>query len=275
MATHTEQRTMTQLREHYEIEKELANRLRRATSTERRHLYPVVYDERLQRIPHHPLLTQAQDGKARMAAVIPQLRLLQPFLTRETVFLEIGPGDCALSLEVAKQVKKVYAVDVSDGLVQDTTRPANFELHLSDGIQVSVPANSSNLAYSNQLMEHLHPEDAHEQLLGIYRAVAPGGHYICITPNRLSGPWDISRHFDQNATGLHLKEYTIAELAAEFRAAGFRQVRVFLSYGGHHLSPRLPVTPFRWLEWGLARLPHAQGRKIAHGLTAVKVIATK
>lgn len=275
MTTQTAKRTMTQLREHYEIEKELANRLRSATSMERRHLYAVVYDERLQRIPHHPLLTQAQDTKSRMAAVLPQLRLLQPFLTRSTVFLEIGPGDCALALEVAKQVKKVYAVDVSDGLVQAGARPANFELYLSDGIQVPAPANSSHLAYSNQLMEHLHPEDAHEQLLGIYRALAPGGRYICVTPNRLSGPWDISRHFDRFATGLHLKEYTIAEFADTFREAGFRQVRVFLSYGGHHLSPQLPVLPFRWLEWGVARLPHTQGRKIAHGLTAVKVIATK
>jgi hypothetical protein len=31
-------------------------------------------------------------------------------------------------------------------------------------------------------MEHLHPEDAFEQLRNIIRALAPGGRYVCITP---------------------------------------------------------------------------------------------
>lgn len=275
MTTHTAQRTVAQLHEHYEVEKELANRLRSATKTERRHLYNVVYDERLQRIPHHPLLTKAQDDKARMAAVVPQLRLLQPFLTPKTLFLEVGPGDCALAFEVAKQVKKVYAVDVSDGLVQGSDRPANFELHLSDGIQVPAPANRIDLAYSSQLMEHLHPEDAHEQLVNIYNALKPGGHYICITPNRLSGPWDISRYFDSAATGFHLKEYTLTDLAATFRAAGFRKARAFVTYQGHRLSPILPVLPFSWVEWSLERLPRKVSWKPAQLLTAVKIMATK
>lgn len=275
MAIATTQRTAAQLREHYEIEKELAGRLRRATRNERRQLYNVVYDERTQRIPHHPLAAQGADPVRQMRGALPQFRLLQPFLRKETVFMEIGPGDCALAFAVAQQVKQVYAVDVSDSLVNKVERPANFTLAIANGIDVPVPASSVDLAYSNQMMEHLHPEDARDQLVGIYRAMAPGGRYICVTPNRLSGPWDISRYFDQEATGLHLKEYTITEQAETFQAAGFRQVRVFLSYGGRHLSPQLPVAPIRWLEWGLEQLPHAQCRKIAHGLIAVKVVAIK
>lgn len=275
MAMTTTQRTAAQLREHYEIEKELAMRLRHAAKAERRTLYNVVYDERIRRIPHHPLATQAADPVAQMRGALPQLRLLQPFLRKETVFMEIGPGDCALAFAVARQVQHVYALDVSDSLVNRVERPANFTLSISNGIDIPAPAGSVHLAYSNQMMEHLHPEDAHDQLMGICRAMAPGGRYICVTPNRLSGPWDISRHFDQEATCLHLKEYTITEQAETFQAAGFRQVRVFVSYGGRHLSPQLPVAPIRWLEWGLAQLPHAHCRKIAHGLVAVKVVAIK
>lgn len=275
MATATVQRTAAQLREHYEIEKELGMRLRRATKTERRELYNVVYDERIRRIPHHPLAAQAADPVAKMRGALPQFRLVEPFLHKDLVFMEIGPGDCALAFAVARRVKQVYAVDVSDSLVNHVERPANFVLSIANGIDIPVPANCVHLAYSNQMMEHLHPEDARDQLAGIYRAMAPGGRYICVTPNRLSGPWDISRHFDQEATGLHLKEYTITEQAETFQAAGFRQVRVFLSYGGRHLSPQFPVAPIRWLEWGLEQLPHAQCRKIAHGLVAVKVVAIK
>ena len=275
ISRHEVQRTNEQLREHYEVEKELANRLRNATREERRRLYNEVYDERLQRISHHPLATKAADPVVRQAAVVPQLRLLRPFLKADQIFMEIGPGDCALAMAVAPYVKHVYAVDVSAGLVQDEKRPANFELSITDGLGIPLAPDSVDLAYSNQLMEHLHPEDALEQLTNIYTAMAPNGQYICITPNRLSGPWDISRHFDEAATGFHLHEYTLTELATTFRKIGFRQVRVFVSYGGHHLSSQLPIAPFRWLERGLERMPSRLCRKLAQGLVAVKVIAIK
>ena len=75
-------------------------------------------------------------------------------------------------------------------------------------------------------MEHLHPEDAFEQLRNIIRALAPGGRYVCITPNRLNGPHDVSSHLDREATGFHIKVYTVTELARLFRAAGFAKARV-------------------------------------------------
>ena len=40
-----ETRSAAQIRAHYDIEKELAGRLRRAGPAERRHLYTEVYDE--------------------------------------------------------------------------------------------------------------------------------------------------------------------------------------------------------------------------------------
>jgi hypothetical protein len=47
------------------------------------------------------------------------------------------------------------------------------------------------------------------------------GTYLCVTPSRLNGPHDISKYFDDEATGLHIKEYTNAELQALFLAAEF------------------------------------------------------
>lgn len=268
-------RTADQLREHYEIEKELAARLRRATRSERRSLYHTVYDERLRRIPAHPLLTQAQDPAARDRAGAPQLRLVSSFLKPDSVFLEVGPGDCKVALGLTRYARQVYAVDVSDGLIQSQERPANFEFLFSDGISVPVPPGTVDIAYSNQVMEHLHAEDGLDQLQNVYRALAPGGAYLCVTPNRLSGPWDISRGFDDEATGLHLKEYTIGELAEQFGAAGFQQVYAFLSHHGQVLTPLLPIGPFAALERGLLALPPSIRRRLAHGLTAVKVIGYK
>jgi hypothetical protein len=86
------------------------------------------------------------------------------------------------------------------------------------------------------LMEHLHPDDAMEQLRSIADALRPGGRYICITPNRLTGPHDISAGFDDEARGFHLREYTYRELACAFRRAGFRRVRVVESMHGRALA---------------------------------------
>lgn len=268
-------RTPAQVREHYEVEKKLAARLRNAARAERRSLYHTVYDERLRAIPHHPLLTRATNEQARARAVTPQLRLIRSFVHRDSVFMEVGPGDCALAMAVAQHVRHVYAIDVSDGLVQDAVRPKNFALLLSDGISVPVPPNSIDLAYSNQVMEHLHPEDAFDQLCHIYTALKPGGAYLCITPNRLSGPWDISRNFDSEATGLHLKEYTITEMRQLFRAVGFAQVKTFVSSGGTRLSPLMPVELVCAIEWALEKIPRGFTKQTANALAAIKVLAIK
>jgi SAM-dependent methyltransferase len=271
----SEKRESAKLEEHYAIEKELASRLRNATQDERRQLYRIVYDERSRRIPHHPLVVRALDSAAQARAVSPQLRLLHSFVNRETMFLEVGPGDCALSLEMTKWVKHVYAADVSAELVSAEVRPHNFEFHTFDGINLSLPQNSIDTAYSHDVIEHLHPDDAQDQLRSILAALVPGGKYICVTPNRLSGPHDISKHFDRVATGFHLREYTITELVKELKLAGFSKASIVLSYHGYVLSPTLPVSLIAGVERLLEKLPRSVCRRLARVLAVVKVIGTK
>ncbi len=52
-ATVTETRTREELRQHYEVERELAERLRKATKEECRSLHFEVYDEPSRRVPRH------------------------------------------------------------------------------------------------------------------------------------------------------------------------------------------------------------------------------
>jgi SAM-dependent methyltransferase len=262
-------------RAHYEVEIELAERLRRSTKEERLGgLYASVYAERLERIPQHPLLVRARDIDASARATSPQLRLLAPLLTPHTVFMELGPGDCALALAVAWRVDTVYAVDVSHDLVSETDLPSNFHLLTSNGVCVPVPEASVHLAYSNQVLEHVHPDDVEDHLREIRTALAPGGRFICITPNRLSGPWDVSRAFDDTATGLHLKEYTISEQIDLLRNAGF-DVGLFASYRGHYLWKSIPHLPIRSAESLIERLPRRLRRNVASALVAVKLIARR
>lgn len=259
-------RTIDQLREHYEIEKELANRLRNASRQERRLLYSSLYDELYRRVPLHPQLTRKSSREETELAVSAQMKFIRPFLGKDVTFLEVGPGDCALSFEVAKFVRQVYAVDVSNEITKSSTWPANFHLVLSDGSSVPLPQNSVNVAYSNQLMEHLHPDDAFEQLENIYHALSPGGVYICITPNRLSGPHDISVFFDDVATGFHLKEYTNLELSSLFSKVGFSGVKVYLGVKGRYF--RFPVFPFVLCEKLLEKLAYLPRKALVRILLA-------
>lgn len=250
------------LREHYLVERELADRLRTASPEERKTLYSEVYDELFRRVPHHPQLQWKEDEAQAQARVERQLRLLRRFLRPGETFLEIGAGDCSLSKAVAPQARAVYAVEVSDEITRGLDLPANLQVVISDGASIPVPAGSVDLAYSNSLMEHLHPDDAGEQLANVFEALAPGGRYVCVTQDRLAGPHDVSRHFDRVATGFHLKEYTVGELAALFSEIGFRRLRLYVGGRGRYLG--VPIAPVTATEGALAQLPYAPRRKAAN-----------
>jgi SAM-dependent methyltransferase len=270
-------RTQEQLREHYLIECELADRLRQAPRPQRRGLYCEVYDELFRRVSHHPQLQPAVPGE-RQREVDGLLAFLRRFLTPATVFMEVGPGDCALSVRAARAVDRVYAVDVSKQITRTVTPPANFKLVLSDGCSIDVPEGSVNVAFSDQLMEHLHPDDANEQLQNIYRSLAPGGIYICFTPNRHYGPHDISMYFSQFACGFHLREYTGREIHRLFKQAGFADVRFYATARGR--SVRCPYWLVALSESIIDWLPRGLGKLIAHtgpmrALLGLRVAAAK
>ena len=275
-----EWRSASQVREHYTIERELAERLRTAPAEQRAALYGEVYDELFRRVRHHPQLTASRGERRaeRERSVAYQWALLRRFLAPGHAFAEIGAGDCALALRAAQVARRVFAVDVSEQLTRIARRPANLEVRLTRGAAVPVETGAVEVAFSNQLMEHLHPEDAAEQLREIHRSLAAGGVYVCITPNRLSGPHDVSRHFDERATGLHLREYSAGELRALMREAGFREVRFFAGARGRYV--RVPYAVLALAESVLEALPARLRKAIAgsapaRALLGLRVAAVK
>jgi SAM-dependent methyltransferase len=261
--------TAEQIRTHYEIEKELADRIKNADAAQRRQLYTIVYDELLRRVPHHPHLIQKKSKKNRNQDISHQLKLFRKFINKDIVFLEIGAGNCALSLRVATEVKQVFAVDVCNEIVSGVIPPPNFQLLISDGTSIPVPENSIHVAYSNQLMEHLHPDDALQQLTHIYNALTHDGMYVCITPNSYTGPHDISKHFDNISTCLHLKEYTIKELSDLFREVGFSRLKLFV--GGKGLYISFPIKAALLFEKSFNLLP-IKLRKVAARFLLVQTL---
>jgi len=268
------ERSSKQLREHYEIEKELAHRLRTAPPEHRRHLYAEVYEELFRRVPHHPQRTGTQNNSESLSLIAQQLKVIRPFIHAGFRMLEIGCGDGALARQVAPLLTAVYALDVSPGIMQKPWHvPQNLIRIAFDGFSLPLRDRSIDFAFSNQLIEHLHPDDAREQLQAIYRVLKPGGKYLCITPNRFSGPYDISRYFDPVATGLHLREYAVFELAGLFADAGFSRIRIIL---GASRSLRLSLVPLpvMALEKLLLTLPPERAAACARSipLGALRII---
>lgn len=262
----------------YRVEKELAARLRDAPAGERKLLYTQVYDELFRRCPDHPQLVAKENPASDAAKIRRQLTILQKYVRPEHTYLEIGPGDCSLAVAMAGHARRCIAVDVSTEITRRDHWPVNLELIISDGSSIPVPAESVDVAYSNQLMEHLHPEDAEMQIANIFAALRPGGLYVCRTPNRLTGPHDVSGSFDDVATGFHLREYSVQEVRNLFRRAGFRGFKGFIlareQFFEHQLAPLIAI------EAVLDALPGRWRRPIANGrwmglLLGVNIVATK
>lgn len=255
-----ERRIFEQLRSHYEVEKELANKLLNANKEDRKKLYTSVYNELFKRVPNHPQIFKKNSFVESSEAVNQQMKLLKRFLNPSVTFLEVGSGSCNLSIEAARYVQKVYAIDVSDEIAKDLDSRDNFKFLVSDGCSIPVPDNSINVAYSYQLIEHLHPDDTYDQLQNIYKALVYKGVYICVTPNKLSGPHDISRYFDNFATGFHLREYTAVELYDLFIKCGFSKINYYVGIKGRYFV--FPFFLLNFLEKIINAFPPSLRRRI-------------
>lgn len=246
-----------QIRRRLDLEIQLAAQLRLAGRTERPALYRACYDRYYSEFPE--VHREAPELERRVTAY--EAAFTRRFLRPEDVVAELGPGRCDLAFALAAHVSQVIGIDVSEVVSAGSCRPANFRLLLGDGIHIPLAGDSVNLVVSAQLMEHVHPEDAEEQLHEVWRVLRPGGRYVCVTPNRLHGPHDDSRFAGDLpilggtfvATGFHLKEYTNAELATLFRRAGFRRLRAYAGARGRYVP--LPVPAVTMLERAARNIP--------------------
>jgi len=267
-------RSPERLRHHFEVERELATKLRASTREERPALFKELYNELFERVPDHPRLTRRESPEESRQKVAGQMRLLQSFLSPITAVVEFAPGDCRLSYEVAKQVRLVHGVDISDqrSTADIQQAPANFELTVYDGYHLELPDGLANVVFSYQFLEHLHPDDLLPHCQIARRLLQPGGYYVLDTPHRYSGPHDISRCFGDELLGFHFQEWTYRDLSRLLRQAGFAQV--YPVKRGRVLRG-LAAQLFLTTEWFTGCLPKALRRRIAERLFLTVSIAAQ
>jgi SAM-dependent methyltransferase len=222
--TKTEPRSPERIRHHYEVERELAARLRASTREERTALFKTLYTELFERVPDHPRLTRRETPEESKAAIAKQLRLLEPFLHSGTTLVEFAPGDCRLAHTAAARCAKVIGIDISDQRSPQDNPPSNFDLIVYDGYELNLPDGIADVAFSYQFLEHLHPDDVDLHFKSVFRLLRPGGLYVFDTPHRYSGPHDVSRNFPPGLDCFHFQEWTRNGMRALLHRHGFDRV---------------------------------------------------
>lgn len=257
-------RTPEQLRHQFEVEKELAARLRHSTREQRTALFKSLYQELFDRVPDHPRLTRRDTPESTRRAVAGRMALLRGQLAGVDTFLEFAPGDCRLAFEMCSHVKQVIGVDISDQSGSAAERPANFQLIVYDGYHLELPPVSADLVFSYQFLEHLHPDDVEPHFQLVLQLLKPGGRYVFSTPHRFSGPHDISRYFSDEPQGFHFQEWTYGGMMALLRRLGFADTWTFRF--GQARASRLWNTATLAVESVVGSLPRPVRRSLSRRL---------
>jgi len=238
--------TEDQIYQIYESEIKHSDRLRISDSNKRKLLYEKVYEDYYSELPFHPAFKVKNNFDIQKNRLDFQLNKLIPIVNKNQVFVEVGAGDCALSKQLSSCVGKIYALEISQTYaMQESKLPSNMEIIIFDGFHFPFETNTIDFVYSNQLIEHLHPDDALEQLKSIFNCLKKGGRHMIITPNRLLGPGDISGHFGDEPIGFHLKEYTDLELRSILKSVGFKKFKFQTIIKGKSI-----YVPF-FIKWAL------------------------
>lgn len=267
-------RSLEQLRNHFEVERELAGRLRASTREERTALYGELYGELFERVPDHPRLTRRDTPEASRRAVAVRMRILEPLLRPDAAFMEFAPGDCRLAYAVAAKVKRVVAADISDQRSSDDLPPENFQQVIYDGYDLDLPDASFDILFSYQFLEHLHPDDVALHFDMAARLLRPGGVYVFDTPHRYSGPHDVSRFFGDSLECFHFKEWTFGEMRRLLGQHGFQKCEALRR--GKLLKGGALNGLHETLEAGLGILPRGLQKRLSGRLfQSVSMVATR
>jgi SAM-dependent methyltransferase len=171
---------------------------------------------------------------------------------------EVGSGKGELITYLASCGFECRATEITRERGQKHTfEHPNLSWDISDGVHLErfEAPNSYDVLISDQVIEHLHPDDLYEHFKGVLSILSSGGRYIFCTPHKHMGPSDVSRVFKRDKPmGMHLKEYTYQELKELLKRAGFKDIYAVLRIPtkitqlfGIHVKPKASRTYLDYL----------------------------
>jgi SAM-dependent methyltransferase len=232
-----------QRRQQYELERRAAREILESTRADRIVTTQRVYDRLYREAPWHPDLQASPE--MRLARVERHASLFAHHVRRARHVLELGCGSGELLNYLAERYENVSftGVDISVEKMNSSQRDrlSNLVIRTGDAIEPHEDPHRFDLVISSQVLEHFHPDDVPLHLRSVYGLLAPGGVFVLDTPNRYTGPHDVSAYFSTTPSGTHLKEWTVAELRDELHLAGFSRVMTDVPILAH-LRRLLPIS---------------------------------
>ena len=208
-------------RAQFDFERILHLRILKSSPEDRFSVISRSYAELFKRFPNHDALDTRNDKKTRKL----KAGLIAPLAKSGDKILEIGCGRGDVLLELAERGCDCVGLESSQDMI-DITSGVKIMFGVAD--KLDFPDESFDLVFSQQVLEHLHPEDVPNHFKQVFRVLRPGGTIAVETPNFRTGPQDQSRGFVPVAQGLHLKEWKVTELIWQFQQAGFSRVQGLL-----------------------------------------------
>ena len=214
-------------REQFAFERVLRARILNSSADTRQDVVSQAYGELFDRFPDHAVFDYTDESRresGRLAA-----GMIAPLARPGWRVLEVGCGRGDVLFALAEAGLHCTGVEPSHRMIQVCEQGSGVDVQYGTADRLQFPDGAFDLVFSQQVLEHLHPDDVPAHLAEAFRVLRPGGLLAVETPNRRTGPQDISRGFTPTAEGLHLKEWCMAELTAAFRTAGFVRLRGLLA----------------------------------------------
>jgi SAM-dependent methyltransferase len=154
---------------------------------------------------------------------------------KDKIVIDYGCGYGASTELLSKTAKFVYGIDASHTAVQTATskfgKLKNTDFIMNSSPYIPFEKGIFEAAYSNDLLEHFHPDDLKIHLKEIYRILIKGGKYLFWTPGSKTGPHDCTQWFYPRGMGFkakgdHIKEYNYSELISIIQHVGFEKIEL-------------------------------------------------
>jgi 2-polyprenyl-3-methyl-5-hydroxy-6-metoxy-1,4-benzoquinol methylase len=228
------------------LEKSLRERILSSTKKKRSKIVSDAYNELFASFPDHNVFDILTKDRVKIGRL--NAGLVSPLLPATARILEVGCGRGDTIHALAAMGFSCWGIEVSDSMVNLARENGSAAIIRGTADQLNFEDGFFDCVFSQEVIEHLHPDDLPKHVQEAFRVLRPNGIFSVETPNRTTGPQDVSRGISKKAQGLHLKEYSVIELLHLLRNNGFIKVQSLLapqfvarrSPVIHHLS-RVPA----------------------------------
>lgn len=214
---------------HWDLERALTAELKGSNEEDRWEVFERCYSTLYAELPWLNELTDGEDASVDPGQLFGEwVELIGP--PPQDVF-EVGSGKGNLISFLAAAGYRCKGTEITRQRGESLVRVRGVAWGTTDGVHLDrfeEPA-SFDVVVSDQVIEHLHPDDLVTHLTGARAILRPGGRYIFSTPHRHLGPMDVSRVFGlDRPEGMHLKEYTHSEMKGALLTSGFTKAEAVL-----------------------------------------------